>query len=152
VQQKIRPNVDVSSLGQLPEETLRGYADRVIVPLVTELANSRRAAIIRLLIGEAGRFPKLAEVYFRLVVEPGLAGIRAMVQRASKRNELRDDMLMRFPHLMVAPVIFSVIYTGLFQEFSSLDVDAMLRAYYQHVLACADEQRHTTRHGRRSLK
>ena len=80
VQQEIRPNVDTASLGPFPEETLRQYADRVIVPLASELVQSRRAGIIRLLIGEAGRFPQLAEVYYRLVVEPGLGGIRAMVR------------------------------------------------------------------------
>ncbi|MFL6449025.1 MAG: TetR/AcrR family transcriptional regulator [Bryobacteraceae bacterium] len=152
VQQEIRAKVDTASLGPLPQETLRAFADRVIVPLIGELVNSRRAAIIRLLIGEAGRFPKLAEVYFRLVVEPGLGGIRAMVQQASKRNELKDDMLLKFPHLLVAPVIFSVIWTGLFQEFSSLDVEAMLRAYYQHVLKCAEEERHRGERVRWSLK
>jgi AcrR family transcriptional regulator len=152
VQQEIRPKVDTAALGPLPEETLRDYAGRVIVPLVSELVNSRRAALIRLLIGEAGRFPKLAEVYFRLVVEPGLGAVRAMLQQASKRHELTDDMLLKFPHLMVAPAIFSVIWTGLFQQFSSLDVEAMLRTYYQHVLACAEEPRHMSARPKRGLK
>jgi AcrR family transcriptional regulator len=152
VEQEIRPNVDTAALGPRPGEALAGYADRVIVPLVGELVGSRRAAIIRLLIGEAGRFPKLAEVYFRLVVEPGLRGVRAMVRRALKRGELRDHMLLKFPHLVVAPAIFSVIWTGLFQDFSALDVEAMLRAYYQHVLICGEAQPNGFEHGRETSK
>ena len=138
VEQEIRPKVDLASTAPLPEETLYSYADRVLVPRIGELVRSRRAAIIRLLIGEAGRFPKLAEHYFRLVVQPGLGGVRGLVREAVRRGELRDDMLVKFPHLMVAPAIMSVIWTGLFQQFSSLDVEAMLRAYYRHVLTCAD--------------
>lgn len=152
VEQEIRPNVDTAALGPRPGEALADYADRVIVPLFGELVGSRRAAIIRLLIGEAGQFPKLAEVYFRLVVEPGMRGVRAMVRRASKRGELRDDMLLKFPHLVIAPAIFSVIWTGLFQDFSSLDVEAMLRAYYQHVLTCGEARPDRSGHGRKSSK
>ena len=152
VQQEIRPDVDTAAFGPLPNETLSKYAGRVIVPLVTGVVNSRRGAIIRLLIGEAGRFPKLAEVYFRLVIEPGLAGIRVMVREAFKRDELGDDLLLRFPQLMVAPAIFAVIWAGLFQEFSSLDVESMMRAYYDHVLTCAEQKSPTKERDRRRSK
>jgi AcrR family transcriptional regulator len=144
VEQEIRPKVETALTGPLPDETLYSYAERVVVPRIGELVRSRRAAIIRLLIGEAGRFPKLAEHYFRLVVEPGLTGVRALVREAKKRGELNDDMLVKFPHLMVAPAIMSVIWTGLFQEFSSLDVEGMLSAYYRHILTCAEGEPHGT--------
>ena len=91
-------------------------------------------------------------LYYRLVVEPGLGGIGAMVQEAANRHELTDDMLLKFPHLMVAPIIFSVIWAGLFQQFSFLDVEAMLRTYYRHVLTCPDEQGHRDKGGRKSLR
>ncbi len=152
VEQEIRPNIDTAALGPRRGETLAGYADRVMVPLLSLVIQSRRAAIIRLLIGEAGRFPKLAEVYFRLVVEPGLGAMRTMLREAAKRNELSDDMLLKFPHLMIAPAIFSVVWTGLFQNFSSLDVEAMLRAYYAHLLTPPEPNQPPTVRGRRAAK
>lgn len=152
LEQEIRPNIDTAAIGPRRGETLAGYADRVMVPLLSLLIQSRRAAVIRLLIGEAGRFPKLAEVYFRLIVEPGLSAMRGMLREAAKREELTDDMLLKFPHLMVAPAIFSVVWTGLFQSFSSLDVEAMLRAYYRHILTPPESTRPLPQRRRRSLK
>ena len=61
-------------------------------------------------------------------------------------------MLLKFPHLMVAPIIFSVIWAGLFQQFSFLDVEAMLRNYYEYVLTCAEEQKQPNKGGGRSFR
>lgn len=138
VQQEIRPKMATAEVGPVPGETLCEFAERVMVPLVADILNSRRAAIIRLLVGEAGRFPKLAEVYFRVVIEPGLAGIRALIRGAMERGEIRGDMLAHYPQLMIAPAVFSVIWSGLFQRFSPLDIQGMLREYFQHVLTCGD--------------
>jgi hypothetical protein len=46
---------------------------------------------------------------------------------------LRDQTLAEFPQLVIAPLLLSVIWTGLFERFGHLDVDGMARAYFSHM-------------------
>jgi hypothetical protein len=80
-------------------------------------------------IAEGARFPSLAEFHYRTVVEPGLAGIRRMIEYGIARGEIRHATLAQFPQLAVAPALLAVMWQGLFGRFAPLDVLAMLRAH-----------------------
>ncbi|QDL98430.1 helix-turn-helix transcriptional regulator [Rhodopseudomonas palustris] len=96
---------------------------------VREVAQTRRGDILRLVMAEGTRFPSLAEFHYRTVVEPGIAGIRRILEIGVARGEIRAAALAQFPQLAVAPVVLSVIWQGLFGRFAPLDVQAMLRAH-----------------------
>jgi hypothetical protein len=74
-----------------------------------------------------------------VVVEPGIALMSKVARRALERGELRDDTLVRFPQLMVAPIIFTVVWKGLFERFRHLDAEQMARAYFDRLLPMQDE-------------
>jgi AcrR family transcriptional regulator len=152
VMQEIRPRVDEAAMGLAAGESLQEFVDHMLLSFVREVVNTRRGAVIRLLIGEAGRFPKLAEVYFRVVVEPGLTLITTLLKRASETGELRNDLLLEFPQLLMAPAILGVIWTGLFERFRHLDVEQMLHAYFQHMLAASDKPSKKDSAGKRQAK
>jgi hypothetical protein len=78
---------------------------------------------------EGPRFPKLAEFHYRNVVERAMNAMRALIERAIKRGELKHDALLRFPQLVIAPGIVAIIWSGLFDRFAPLDVSAMMRAH-----------------------
>ncbi len=137
VKQEIRPRVDAAAAAALAGGSLRDFVELCFVPVLTDLAHSRRGAVIRLLIGEAGRFPQLAEVYYRVVIEPGVGAMQTLVQRAIARGELEGGMLLEFPQLIMAPAILAVIWTGLFDRFRRLDVERMAHAYFDQILRCA---------------
>jgi hypothetical protein len=42
---------------------------------------------------------------------------------------LRSDAVIRFPQLLVAPGIVSIIWNGLFERQDPLDVQALMRAH-----------------------
>jgi AcrR family transcriptional regulator len=88
-----------------------------------------RREIIRLMLTEGPRFPALAEFYYREVVERAIVAMRALLTRAYERGELKSDALVRFPHLIVSPLMLSVLWSGLFDRFSPLDVTALMRAH-----------------------
>ena len=108
----------------------RQVADQLIEVFVREIFETRRKDVIRLVLTEGPRFPKLAEFYYREVIARVMVAIRAMLRRALERGELRADALVRFPQLLPAPGIVAIIWSGLFDRFEPLDVRAMMRAHF----------------------
>ena len=109
---------------------LRVLADQLVEVFVREIFETRRKDVIRLVITEGPRFPKLAEFYYREVISRVMDTIRAMLRRAVERGELKNDTLVRFPQLLAAPGIVAVIWSGLFDRFEPIDVRAMMRAHF----------------------
>jgi AcrR family transcriptional regulator len=108
---------------------VRAVAERAVELFVREICGTSRKDIIRLIISEGPRFPKLADFYYREVLSRIIAAVRALLARALERGELRSDALIRFPQLLGAPGIVAIIWNGLFQRRDPLDVRALMRAH-----------------------
>jgi AcrR family transcriptional regulator len=98
---------------------------------VREILQTRRKDVIRLIITEGSRFPKLAEFYHREVLSRVMAAIRGVLQRAAERGELSHEALVRFPQLLAAPGVLAIFWSDLFERFEPLDVRAMLQTHFQ---------------------
>jgi hypothetical protein len=85
--------------------------------------------VLRLIIAEGPRFPKLAEFYYREVIARVLPVVRARLTLAVERGELPNDALARFPQLLVAPALMAVMWSGLFERFEPLDVRQLMQAH-----------------------
>jgi AcrR family transcriptional regulator len=108
---------------------VRVIAEGIVELFVREVYGTRRKDIIRLIITEGPRFPKLAEFYYREVLSRVIAALRSLLRRAVERGEVGADALMRFPQLLVAPGLVAIIWSGLFDRFEPLDVEALMRAH-----------------------
>jgi AcrR family transcriptional regulator len=113
---------------------VRQLAERLVEVFVREIYETRRKDVIRLIITEGPRFPKLAEFYYREVVAHVMQAIRAMLKRAVKRGELKHDVLVRYPQLLAAPGIVAILWNGLFDRFEPLDVRALMRGHFDALL------------------
>jgi len=82
---------------------------------------------VRLIIAEGPRFPAIADFYYREVISRGLGGMRALIELAIARGEIRQPDLVRFPQVLVAPAIVAVIWKSLFERHSPLDAAEMFR-------------------------
>jgi AcrR family transcriptional regulator len=109
---------------------LRLFARQLIEVFVREVLGTRRKDVIRLVITEGPRFPKLAEFYYREVIARVLEAVRALLHRAVERGELKDDALVRHPQLLAAPGIMAIIWSGLFERFEPLDVRSLMQAHF----------------------
>jgi len=108
---------------------LRAITDQIVELFIREVFGTRRKDIIRLIMTEGPRFPKLAEFYYREVLSRILAGARARLARGVERGEVAHTALARFPQLIAAPAMLAIIWKGLFDRFEPLDVRELLRAH-----------------------
>ena len=95
----------------------------------SDLMAGKRRKIIGLVLSEARRFPRLAEFYHREVISRGLGLFRSIVAEGRARGENIPAELERFPHLVVAPALLTVIWDMLFSQFEPLDGQALMRAH-----------------------
>jgi AcrR family transcriptional regulator len=107
----------------------RIVAERIVDMFVREVYGTRRKDVIRLIIAEGPRFPKLAEFYYREVISRVIAVVRGVLKRAAARGDIGADALARFPQLLVAPGVVAIVWNGLFDRFEPLDVAALMRAH-----------------------
>ena len=112
-------------IGESVRNAIEGFAQNFI----SEVANTRRGDIVRLIVAEGPRFPAVAEFYYREVVSRGLARMRAMIELGIARGEIRQKNLARFPQILVAPALIAVIWQSLFSKHAPLDAIEMFRVH-----------------------
>jgi len=112
-----------------PGESVRALVESFAGNFVKEIVETRRSAIVRLILAEGPRFPDIADFYYREVVSRGLAGMRALIELGIARGEIRQKGLKDFPQIVVAPAMVAVIWQGLFARHAPLDATAMLRVH-----------------------
>lgn len=125
----VSPLAELRDVRRLPGEPVGEAVRRVLPPLIAKAASTRAPDLVRLLIGEGVRFPRLADSYRRRVIEPLVTRMRDLLSEGQERGELASEALVRFPQLLLAPALVSIIWTGLFGKALPLDVQAMLDAH-----------------------
>jgi|SRR5438552_5080271 len=96
---------------------------------IEEIASTRRADIVRVIVSEGPRFPAIADFYYREVVSRGLAGMRALIELGINSGEIKNKNLARFPQIIVAPALIAVIWQSLFSKHAPLDAIEMFRTH-----------------------
>jgi len=95
-------------------ETTRAFVGRTILPFLRDMESSQRAAVVRLMISEGGRFPALASMYRQVVLEPAMNWIRQLAAEAVARGELKSEALVRFPLLLLSPGLMAMVWNGMY--------------------------------------
>jgi AcrR family transcriptional regulator len=113
---------------------LRALADQLVDLFVREIYDSPRKDVIRLMITEGRRFPKLAEFYYREVLSRILGAVRTLLRRAAARGEIPES-LIDFPQIIAAPGLVAIIWGGLFERFEPLDIRKMMQTHIDLLFA-----------------
>jgi AcrR family transcriptional regulator len=130
----------VATLEAAPDLPLRPVVEMLIASFVREVLGTRRKDIVRLVLAEGRRFPKVAEFYYREVVGRAMAAMRVLMRRAIERGEIGTDALARFPQLVVAPALVAIIWEGLFDRYERLDVEALMRTHFELLFAALERR------------
>jgi AcrR family transcriptional regulator len=123
--------IEAMGAADLPLGSLAGHIAELFV---REIYETRRKDVVRLMITEGRRFPKLAEFYYREVLSRIIAAVRALLKRAAARGEVAPG-LVDFPQIMAAPGLLAIIWDGLFERFEPLDVRAMMKTHLDLLFA-----------------
>lgn len=99
-----------------------------------EVLGTERKHILRLIIAEGPRFPRIAEFYYDNVVGRVMPLISRMAERALTRGELSSDALVRYPQLVAAPLLIAVVWDSMFARLKPLDVAGFLSAHRDTLL------------------
>lgn len=111
---------------ELLRQTLRTFYRRVI-------ATDRRR-LMRLLISEGPRFPKLLEFYHREIVSRAMAALTGIVHYGVDRGEFRAGPALEYPQIIVGPALAGAIWTILFGEIDPIDLDGLCDAHLEVLL------------------
>jgi AcrR family transcriptional regulator len=124
----LSPVVGAMELALRDERPVRDILDTALDIFVRDIYGTSRRDVIRLVISEGARFPKLAEFYYREVLARIFDGLRTLMQRAAAQGELRSEAAVRFPQLIGAPAIVAILWSNLFERFDPLDVHGFIHA------------------------
>ncbi|MDR6951098.1 AcrR family transcriptional regulator [Ancylobacter sp. 3268] len=116
------------------EGSTRDFLVHLFHHIETEAVATPRRHIVRLMLAEGERFPAITDFYYREVVERGLGLLRAINARALERGEITSDAALRFPQLLVAPVLVAAVWDGLFGRNEPLDARGMFLAHAEIVM------------------
>ena len=120
-------NVESTELSS--EDFIRGP----LLSFLQQLPGSPVAIVIRLLISEGPRHPDLVDYYYDNVVAKGLAAISGFVKRGIARGEFRDSAVSDLPHLVLAPVMLSIIWGIIFTN-RRLETDTLIETQIDMIL------------------
>jgi AcrR family transcriptional regulator len=123
----------IEALGQA-DVPLPILAERIADLFVSQVYETQRKDVVRLMISEGRRFPKLAEFYYREVLSRIIAAIRTLLQRAAARGEVPES-LAEFPQIIAAPGLVAIVWSGLFERFQPLDVRKMMKTHLDLLFA-----------------
>ena len=118
--------------------TFSGSAEELLRELLSQMyqvvRNAKARSIVRMLIAEGSRFPQLADIYHREVIEPGLNRVRRVLKRGVATGEFRQTKAAQFPQILVAPGVLAIVWRLLHGERHRLDLDAYGKAHLEFVL------------------
>ena len=102
------------------------------------VCHPRASALPKLLIAEACNFPRLARAYYQIVIEPGRALLRDVLNRGIERGEFRPVAVDNFVQFIIGPLV----YRQCMQHSLQMAVPGMqlgdsdfLRSFEEHLLA-----------------
>ncbi|GAA0342594.1 hypothetical protein GCM10009092_03990 [Bowmanella denitrificans] len=97
--------------------------DRLVNALPLMIRDSKLPMIAKVLIGDAFAFPEVVRRYRQEVIERALAALTLLVQRGVDAGKLEADNPQNVARLMIAPVIFSAIWTVVFEPADKQKLD-----------------------------
>jgi AcrR family transcriptional regulator len=135
VQGSIRPLLDnLQNVAALPDVPTRQVLKLMFATFAREVLGSDRKLLLRLLITEGARFPRLVNFYHAEIVTPGLRLMRGLMTRAAQKGEIASDAAARFPQLVMAPLMLAVVWDMLFGRVEPLDVESFIDAHVELLL------------------
>jgi AcrR family transcriptional regulator len=99
-----------------------------------QVPRSPARVLVRLMIAEGAMYPELTHWYQENVVAHGLTALRDLIERGVRDGEFRKSALQEFPHIVVAPVAFAIVWSLVFGSRHKLDSDRFIESHLGLIL------------------
>lgn len=135
----IRKNLfPVRDAAKIHAEEFRGTATELLTShfrrMYETLHQDKMPQLLAMIMGEAARFPKLADFFFKEIVRTNKELVRGIIRKGIDNGEFRDSFPEDFTQILIAPAMISAIWRLQFDEFSPLDINAYADAHIDFVL------------------
>ena len=98
------------------------------------LHRDQRPQLIALIMGEASRFPKMADFFFKEMVRTNQDLVRGIIQKGIESGEFRESAIKDFTQILIAPTLISALWRLQFDTYSPLDIDSYSDTHVEFVL------------------
>ena len=120
-------------------QNFSGTAEAVLCDLLSRqyaevVGNKKTTALLRLLIAESGKFPELAQMYYREIIDPSRSAFGLVVDRGIASGEFQATEIRNFPQILAAPTVMAAVWDLVLGESHSLNIDAYRKAHLDFVL------------------
>ena len=88
------------------------------------IRDQRMIKFPRLILGEAGNFPKLAEIYRREVIARASTILARIIERGIAEGRFRRVEPQHAAYAAISPLLFTAIWRTTFEQFESAPLDA----------------------------
>jgi hypothetical protein len=92
-------------------------------------------AILRLLISEGRRLPKLRAYYHSEVAARGNAALRRIAEIGVARGEFAIELNDHFSHVLLGPLVATMFWQLLFADIEPIDVEQLCETHVKMALA-----------------
>jgi AcrR family transcriptional regulator len=113
----------------------------VIGEFYRELRQSDILVLMRIIIADGERFPRVTEFYFNEIVRRGLAVIGGVVRRGIERGEFRESAVTAIPQVLLSPAIMMAVWSMTFQRIQPIDVATMRDAHVELITRALEPHR-----------
>lgn len=98
------------------------------------LHQDRMPQLVAMIMGEASRFPDMADFFFNEIVSANQTLLQGIIRKGVESGEFRDSFPLDFTQILIAPTMISAIWRLQFDTYSPLDMEAYAEAHIDFVL------------------
>ncbi len=102
--------------------------------IYSEMVGSDLHILLRVIIADGSRFPKISEAYYRRILSKGRALLSRIVERGVARGEFRAGAAADLPMVAIAPALMAAIWRMTFERFDLIPPERFLAAHLDLVL------------------
>ncbi len=135
IKRYIVPKVDeLTALVSRNELTTEAFLRGPFLTFAQHIPHTPAIHLVRIILTEGQRHPKLIDFYWKNVVSRGIAALQLLLRQGAAKGEYPASNLEQFPQLLIAPVLLSVIWHSVFAKQSPLDSDAMIAVHIDMII------------------
>ena len=105
----------------------------ILKTLYDQLIKSELPVLLRIMIADGPRFPRLTKFYYEEVISKGQAMLTKILDRGVARGEFRSGKVNELPMLVMAPGLMAALWGILFNTHQPVSLDAFREAHEELV-------------------